>query len=71
MIVGGQPAPEGKYPWQVRLYESMDDRIGFCGGSIIAPQWILTAAHCLVDTDKIVVGFGNVDRTNTTKIPSA
>jgi secreted trypsin-like serine protease len=70
MIVGGQPAPEGKYPWQVRLYDSMDDQIGFCGGSIIAPQWILTAAHCLVDTDKVVVGFGNVDRTKTTKIPS-
>jgi secreted trypsin-like serine protease len=70
MIVGGEPAPEGKYPWQVRLYDSMDDQIGFCGGSIIAPQWILTAAHCLVDTDKVVVGFGNIDRTKTTKIES-
>lgn len=70
MIVGGQPAAQGKYPWQVRLYESMDDDIGFCGGSIIAPQWILTAAHCLVDTDSVVVGFGDVDRTKTTKIPS-
>ncbi len=70
MIVGGQPAAQGKYPWQVRLYESMDDDIGFCGGSIIAKQWVLTAAHCLVDTDKVVVGFGNVDRTQTTKIAS-
>jgi secreted trypsin-like serine protease len=70
MIVGGQPAAQGKYPWQVRLYESMDDDIGFCGGSIVAPQWVLTAAHCLVDTDKVIVGFGNVDRTQTTKIAS-
>jgi secreted trypsin-like serine protease len=68
MIVGGAPAEPGKYPWQVRLYESMDDEIGFCGGSIIDKQWILTAAHCLLDTDSVVVGFGNVDRTKTTKI---
>ena len=33
MIVGGHPAAEGKYPWQVRLYSNMDDKIGFCGGS--------------------------------------
>jgi secreted trypsin-like serine protease len=70
MIVGGQPAAQGKYPWQVRLYESMDDEIGFCGGSIIAPQWVLTAAHCLVNSDEVVVGFGNVDRTQTQKIAS-
>ena len=70
MIVGGQPAAQGKYPWQVRLYDSMDDDIGFCGGSIIAPQWVLTAAHCLVDADSVVVGFGSVDRTQTKKIPS-
>jgi secreted trypsin-like serine protease len=70
MIVGGAPAEPGKYPWQVRLYESMDDEIGFCGGSIIDKQWILTAAHCLVDTDSVVVGFGDVDRTKTTKIES-
>ncbi len=71
MIVGGKPAAQGKYPWQVRLYESMDDEIGFCGGSIIAPQWVLTAAHCLVDTESVVVGFGDVDRTKTKKIKSA
>lgn len=70
MIVGGEPAAQGKYPWQVRLYETMDDDVGFCGGSIIAPQWVLTAAHCLVDTDSVVVGFGDVDRTQTTKIVS-
>ena len=70
MIVGGRPADEGKYPWQVRIYSTMDDTMGFCGGSIIAPQWVLTAAHCLLDTEKVVVGFGNNDRTKTTKIAS-
>jgi secreted trypsin-like serine protease len=52
MIVNGVPAPEGKYPWQVRLYSSMEDDKGFCGGSIIAPQWVLTAAHCLAKGDQ-------------------
>jgi secreted trypsin-like serine protease len=70
MIVGGQPAPDGKYPWQVRLYSTMDDNIGFCGGSIIGDQWILTAAHCLLGTDAVVVGYGSNDRTKTTKIES-
>ena len=70
MIVGGEPAEPGEYPWQVRLYETMDDEIGFCGGSIIDKDWILTAAHCLVETDNVVVGFGDVDRTKTTKIES-
>jgi secreted trypsin-like serine protease len=70
MIVGGRPADQGKYPWQVRIYSNMDDQIGFCGGSIIADQWVLTAAHCVLDVQAVVVGYGNVDRTQTKKIPS-
>jgi secreted trypsin-like serine protease len=80
MIVAGSEAPEGKYPYQVRLYSSMEDDIGFCGGSIIAPQWVLTAAHCMTEGDftkgpttatdpaKVVVGYGSNDRTKTTRI---
>jgi secreted trypsin-like serine protease len=80
MVVGGSAAPEGKYPWQVRLYASMDDSKGRCGGTIVAEQWVLTAAHCAVaepdatskvaPLDSIIVGYGSVDRTKTTKIPS-
>lgn len=47
MIVGGTPAPDGKYPYQVRLYSDMEDDKGHCGGSLIADQWVLTAAHCV------------------------
>ncbi len=70
MIVGGTPAPDGKYPFQVRIYGSPADAIGFCGGSIIDAQWVLTAAHCLMDSQAVTVGFGSTDRTKTTKIDS-
>jgi trypsin len=76
MIIDGKPAKDGAYPWQVRLYDSAEDQFGFCGGSIIGPSWILTAAHCTYDRDgtpleKIVVGYGSNDRTKTKRIGSA
>jgi secreted trypsin-like serine protease len=70
IVAGGNEAPEGKYPWQVRIYSNMDDTEGFCGGSIIAPQWILTAGHCVKNSDAVVVGYGSNDRTQTKKIES-
>nr|XP_020771694.1 serine protease 44-like [Odocoileus virginianus texanus] len=43
-IIAGKPAPERKWPWQVSL--QFNDRHR-CRGSLIAPQWVLTAAHCV------------------------
>jgi len=60
-IIGGEDADIKDYPWQVALFGV--DENGYithqmCGGSIIDPYWILTAAHCVQDnahkTEKIV-----------------
>lgn len=45
-IVGGRVSVDGAWPWQVALL--LDD-IQVCGGSIIRPNWVLTACHCFTD----------------------
>lgn len=42
-IVGGTVAENGAWPWQVSL---QIQGYHVCGGSIIGPSWILSAAHC-------------------------
>jgi secreted trypsin-like serine protease len=41
-VVGGKSAPPGAYPWMVALSRG-------CGGSLIAPDRVLTAGHCVED----------------------
>ncbi|XP_075135100.1 transmembrane protease serine 5 [Leptodactylus fuscus] len=43
-IIGGHDVALGRWPWQVSLYLHNKH---VCGGSIIAQQWIITAAHCV------------------------
>ncbi|CAD7082343.1 unnamed protein product [Hermetia illucens] len=52
-IIGGQEAQRGQFPFQAALRINVTDRPTFstCGGSLIAKDYTLTAAHCVLIKD--------------------
>ncbi len=44
-FLGGREAAKGRWSWQVAILNKY--REVFCGGTLIAPGWVLTAAHCV------------------------
>jgi secreted trypsin-like serine protease len=56
-IVGGSTASVSTYPWQAAVVLSPAKRSGnahqrqFCGGSLLTSRIVITAGHCVADTD--------------------
>ena len=67
-VVGGDLAPDGRFPWMVRL--SMG-----CGGALTAPKVVLTAGHCVQgsgpdDSIEVVAGVTNLQSSKAIKARS-
>ncbi|KAF7229518.1 transmembrane protease serine 9-like [Nothobranchius furzeri] len=63
-IIGGQEAWAHSWPWQVSLQFSS---MSACGGAIIGPLWVISAAHCFIRYNtvslwKVLAGKHDLDK---------
>jgi len=59
-IVGGNVADPADWPYIAAITTPSGDQ--FCGGAVISPDTVLTAAHCMVDD------FGNPSNPDTIRV---
>lgn len=70
-VVGGEEAPVGGYPFIVSL--QIPNNGHFCAGSILNPNWVMTAGHCVdavkayIDSLTVHAGKHNIQKKEETE----
>eukprot|EP00076_Gallus_gallus_P043534 XP_025009072.1 vitamin K-dependent protein C isoform X3 [Gallus gallus] len=59
-LIGGNSGGRGFSPWQVML-QNLKGKF-LCGGVLIHPSWVLTAAHCVETGETLKVRLGKYHR---------
>jgi len=70
-VIGGTFVPIDEYPWFARATSNNGNQWFGCGGSLVSPSFVITAAHCIVNDFEQSGGYdvgsrcyGSADKNN-------